>query len=293
MGLMLIFGGLWLCFFHRKYRFPQALLLIPLGMGLMFLLNSLRVAALILIGNAGAWGVALGGFHSQAGWIAFNGLALGWACLAHRVPWFAAGETAALPGQEATRNPASPYLMPFLAILAAAMISGAASSGFEWMYPLRFFAASAALLVFRREYSSINWRFGWTAPVIGGLVFLLWLSLDRIAGIPAQSPIAAGLGAWPLTARITWLIFRATAAVVTVPVAEELAFRGFLLRRLMATDFESVSLQRWTWWAVAGSSLAFGLMHGGAGSPEPWPGCSMPPRRSGAVESAMPWSLTA
>jgi len=49
--------------------------------------------------------------------------------------------------------------------------------------------------------------------------------------------------------------------VVTVPIAEELAFRGFLLRRLISADFDSVSFQRWTLWAVFASSLIFGLLH--------------------------------
>jgi CAAX prenyl protease-like protein len=50
--------------------------------------------------------------------------------------------------------------------------------------------------------------------------------------------------------------------VITVPVSEELAFRGFLLRRLISADFESVSFQRWSFLAVVVSSLAFGLLHG-------------------------------
>ena len=262
MGLMLVFGALWLGFFYRDYRFPRALLLIPVGMGLMFLLNSVRIAALILIGNAGARSVALGGFHSQAGWIAFNGLALGWACVAHRVPWISARRTSAVIDHRTVANPTAAYLVPFMAILGAAMISSAISGGFEWMYPLRFVAAAAALLMFRNTYSKIDWRFGWAAPVIGGLVFLVWITLDRVAGIPAQSGIAAGLAAWPAPARIAWLAFRTLAAVVTVPIAEELAFRGFLLRRLISADFDSLSLQRWTWWAVVGSSVAFGLLHG-------------------------------
>ncbi len=262
MGLMLLFGALWLGFFHRDFRFPRALLFIPVGMVLMFLLNSVRIAALILIGNAGAASVAAGGFHSQAGWIAFNGLALGLACVAHRVSWISARPEPAGTGARIAENSTAAYLVPFLAILAASMISRAASGGFEWMYPLRFFAAVAALLLFRRQYLNINWRFGWAAPAIGGLVFLLWIAMDRLAGIPAQSGLAASLAAYPPSMRIAWIVFRALAAVVTVPIAEELAFRGFLLRRLISADFDSVGLQRWTLLAVAGSSIAFGLMHG-------------------------------
>lgn len=262
MGLIFVFGALWLCFFHRDYRFPRALLLIPVGMGLMFVLNSVRIAALILIGDAGAPNVALGGFHSQAGWIAFNALALGWACLADRVPWISARRTVAVVDHVASESPVAAYLVPFLAILGAGMISTAVSGGFEWMYPLRFVAAVGALLLFRRTYSNLDWRFGWAAGAIGGLVFLLWIGLDRMAGIPAESGIAASLAGWSPLARIAWLVFRTLAAVVTVPIAEELAFRGFLLRRLISADFDSVSLQRWTLLAVVGSSVAFGLLHG-------------------------------
>jgi CAAX prenyl protease-like protein len=163
---------------------------------------------------------------------------------------------------ETVENPAAAYLVPFLAILGAAIVSRASSAGFEWMYPLRFVAAAAALILFRRSYSKMDWRFGWTAPVIGGLVFVLWITLDRISGVATKNGIADGLASWPTTARVAWLIFRTLAAVVTVPIAEELAFRGFLLRRLISSDFESVSLERWTFSAVVGSSVAFGLLHG-------------------------------
>ncbi len=50
--------------------------------------------------------------------------------------------------------------------------------------------------------------------------------------------------------------------MVTAPIAEELAFRGFLLRRLISSDFEAVGWRRWTYFSLLASSLAFGLMHG-------------------------------
>jgi CAAX prenyl protease-like protein len=56
--------------------------------------------------------------------------------------------------------------------------------------------------------------------------------------------------------------FRALAAITTVPVAEELAFRGFLLRRFVCADFEAVDFRRATYFSIAVSSALFGLMHG-------------------------------
>jgi CAAX prenyl protease-like protein len=53
------------------------------------------------------------------------------------------------------------------------------------------------------------------------------------------------------------------ASVTTVPLAEELAFRGYLLRRLISSDFEAVSFSRVTPVAVLVSSAIFGLLHGG------------------------------
>jgi CAAX prenyl protease-like protein len=57
-------------------------------------------------------------------------------------------------------------------------------------------------------------------------------------------------------------IVMTTAAMITVPIAEELAFRGFLIRRLMSADFESRTLREFTYISILISSVAFGLMHG-------------------------------
>lgn len=261
MGLMLVFGTLWLWFFRDHYKFPRALLLIPVGMALMFFMNSVRIAALVLIGNAGARAVALGGFHSQAGWIAFTAIALGLTCIAHRITWIAKESIPAQPIAHPAHNALPAYLLPFLAILAAGMIATATAGAFEWMYPLRFIAAAGTLLLFRHHYTNLSWRISWIAPTIGVLVFVLWIALDRIAAVPAGA-MPEGLAKLSPPMRITWLTIRALAAIVTVPLAEELAFRGFLLRRLISSDFESVSLQRWTLFALLISSVIFGLMHG-------------------------------
>ena len=261
-GLMLVFGVVWLCLFRNEFRFPRALLLIPAGIAVLYLLNGVRIAGLILIGAAGFPGVAMGGFHSQAGWIAFIAVAAGFALVAQHSPWLTVRPAAASVEKHSVENPTAAYLAPFLAILAAAMLSRAASGKMEWLYPLRFFAAAAALWLYRRRYARLDWKFGWAAPAAGLMVFLMWIGLDWVMRVPAASPLAAGLGAWSATARVTWLAFRTLAAVTTVPVAEELAFRAFLIRRLMAADFESVDLRSFGWIPALVSSVAFGLLHG-------------------------------
>lgn len=267
MALMLAFGGLWLWVFRREYRFPRSLLLLPVGVVTIFLLNSVRIAALVLIGDAGAPKTAAGGFHSQAGWIAFTGVALAFTVGLRHVSWIRVshGETAELAHDTAPAdNGTAAYLMPFLLILAAGMVARAASADFEWLYPLRFVAALAALWVFRRKYSEMDWRCDGSGPLAGAFVFALWVASDRLlhsnGGVSTEPSVLLN-SAMPL--RIAWIFIRALAAVVTVPIAEELAFRGYLTRRLMSSDFESVSVQRFTWRALIVSSLLFGALHGG------------------------------
>ncbi len=258
--LALLFSAGWLFIFRRDYRFPRALLLIPASMLAMFALNVVRIAALIMIGHAGLPRVAMGGFHSQAGWIAFNAVALGFCWAAPRISWFRHLDPAEVRQTATVPNPSVPYLLPFALILAAGMVSRAASDRFEVLYPLRFLAAAGALLWFRRKYSKLSWRVSLFAPCAGGLVFLLWLALDKSSS--ADNAIFEGLSTLSPTGQFAWIAFRVLAAAITVPLAEEFAFRAFALRRLLSSDFESVNFRRYSALAIVGSSVAFGLLHG-------------------------------
>ncbi len=261
LGLVAIFTivSLWLS--RREYRFPAALTLIPVAMALTFALNAVRIAALILIGDRGFPSVAIGGFHSQAGWIAFSGVALGVSLAAPRIRWLQAAQPETQPqSHPKLPNPVVPFILPFAAILAAGMVSLATTAQFEWLYPLRFFAALAALWYGRRWYPPIHrWRPGWFPVLAGGAVFVLWIAFDRSAH--PDNGIGAGLARMPAAARMSWLSLRTLAAVGTVPLAEELAFRGYLLRRFVSPQFESVDFRRWSYLAVIASSVVFGLLH--------------------------------
>jgi exosortase E/protease (VPEID-CTERM system) len=266
LGMILVFGSAWLVFHRAEWRFPQALILLPGGLIAMWLLNSVRVAALVWIGIAGAPDIALGGFHSQAGWVAFTTVALGICLVGRRVPWMTKRDPDAALSRETVSNPTAPYVAPFLAILASALVAQLGSRGFEWLYPLRVVASTATLWYFARTYRSLEWRIGWGAPALGGLVFLIWLALDPLVSHGAQTTMPQALSQAPAAWRMSWLAFRVLGAVVTVPLAEELAFRGFLMRRFDSREFQSVAWPSVSWFAIVLSSLTFGVMHG-----ERWP----------------------
>src|SRR5262249_6211942 len=96
----------------------------------------------------------------------------------------------------------------------------------------------------------------------GVLVFMLWLSIDGIAGGHANKGYPAPLASASQSFQAAWLLFRTIGAVVTVPIAEELIFRGFLIRRLISSDFASHGVKEFTYASLLFSSVAFGLLHG-------------------------------
>lgn len=259
VGLILTFSIAWLVYFRREYVFPRALLLIPLGVAVIFLLNVLRIAALMLIGNAGFTDAAIYGFHSQAGWIAFIAVACGMVLLSRRSSWL---NRAALHADRsaATDNPTAVYLMPLLAILAAGALSRAISGSFEYFYPLRLIAALGVLVHYRRRLGALDWRFGWQAPAVGALVFLLWIAAAHYLAPAISMP--ARLASMTPGLRISWILARIAGAVLFVPIAEELAYRGYLMRRWSNADFESVPFHAVRWPALIATAVVFGLAHG-------------------------------
>lgn len=261
VGLMLGFCSAWLLYFRAEYRFPRALLLIPAGVLLVFALNVVRIAALVLIGNAGHPAMAIYGFHSQAGWFGFNCAACAVAVASRRSRWLSrSSEPAAITNAAATPNATAAYLLPFLGILAAGMISRAVSSGFDTWYALRLVAAVAAFAIGWRPLRRLDWRPGWRGAAVGAGVFVLWLGVSRFVLTPHGAP--AALTAMPAWTRDIWIASRVLTAVLVVPVAEELAYRGYLMRRLLAEDFESVSFASIGWIPLLVTAVAFGLLHG-------------------------------
>ena len=56
------------------------------------------------------------------------------------------------------------------------------------------------------------------------------------------------------------MVARVLNTVLVVPVIEELAFRGFLARRISGPAFDEMAPQAITLTGIAISSLAFGLL---------------------------------
>ena len=88
IGLVTAVLSLYLFVFRHELRFPQALFLLPIGIAAIWLLNAVRIAALVSFGAHFSPQVAVGGFHSQAGWIAFLIVSVSVMILGQQVAFF-------------------------------------------------------------------------------------------------------------------------------------------------------------------------------------------------------------
>jgi exosortase E/protease (VPEID-CTERM system) len=259
ISLITIFLAIYLWLFRKELRFPQAFWLFPIGITAIWLANAVRIAMLIMIGAFFSPDIAERGFHSQAGWIAFTLIALAAIALSNKMQFFTLTKSD-FPVIKTSKPLAAALLAPLLVLMAASMVTSAFSSGFERLYPLRVIAVAIALYYFRKTYNSLNWRWTWQAPAIGTAVFILWILLEQDAD-GSETGLAQGLAEITSGSAAIWLIFRVLGSVVTVPLAEELAFRGYLIRKLIAKDFENVPFGQFSWFSFMLTSVLFGLLH--------------------------------
>lgn len=247
--------GAYLLFDRRDLRFPAALLLPLLGVALSLGLNMVRIAALIEIGARGAPELAVNGFHSNAGWLLFTALSFGLIALARAAPVFRAAHPrprAAPPPLLA--DPAAGRILPFVALMVSGMATATFASLAELWYPLRALALGAVLAAFLPAYRTIDWRPDATGLAAGLATGALWLA-TRPPGGPEDAALAARLMALSPENLLLWIIFRLAGTALLVPIAEELFFRDYLLRRGWSRGWPARTL------ALVASAALFALLH--------------------------------
>jgi exosortase E/protease (VPEID-CTERM system) len=263
--LILIFLSIYIWGFREQLRFPNVLLLLPLGAAAMWLLNGLRLAILVSIGAHVSPEMAMQGFHSQAGWISFLCVTLASIAISRRIPFFTASVpraalvTPVAPAASTQTDQSLAYLAPFMAMLVANLLASAFAPHDQWLYPVKIVAIGAALWWFRDAYVPLIRDTSWLSVAVGLAVGALWIVSDPGRG--EQVLLGDWIAVQPVELAVAWLTLRALGTVVFVPIAEELAFRGFLARWLISARFESVDFGQFRPLAFIVSSMAFGVMH--------------------------------
>ena len=189
IGLICAFTGIYLWTCRRELSFPLALLLFPAGMISIWLLNSVRIAALIFIGG---WDqdVALKGFHSAAGWIFFNMVAVGLVWTSSQSRLFVKA-----PAGDRADNPATKFLLPLIVFLTASLIARILPP--EFYLAVTAVPVLAALWFCRSALLSLEWKPSCFSALAGCAVFAVTASVSYATS--AHAPIATAFAHLPTT----------------------------------------------------------------------------------------------
>lgn len=159
------------------------------------------------------------------------------------------------------------YLAPFLVLTAISQTSGLLT-GADWFYPIGILAVLVTLWICRSAYRilrltsdssrSVRSLLTWEPLAVGLVVFALWAWLTRAIPNPAW---VAALQQGPSYGD-PWLAIRVSGFALVVPVAVELAFRGYLTRRIISADVDAVAPGTFGWVSFIASSVWFGSLQG-------------------------------
>jgi exosortase E/protease (VPEID-CTERM system) len=260
IGLVVAFLALYCWLMRRSLRFPQALLLFPLAVSAVWALNALRIALLVSIGRHVSPEIAVNGFHSQAGWIGFLAVGIGVSALSSKMAYFSP-HAASAPHRHTNSNDRLQLalLAPFMALMLTSIVASLFVPHDQWLYPLKAAAVGSALWCYRDVYAGFASAVSPLSLAVGVAVGIMW-----IATAP-NDPSGAVIGAWltslPAWAAAAWMACRALGAIVLVPMAEELTFRGYFQRLFIARDFWRVAPGHFTWLSFIATTVLFGLMH--------------------------------
>lgn len=251
-ALITVFWALYLALFRQSLAFPQVFLLWPIGILISWCFNVLRISALLVLGIEVSPELAIGGFHSHAGWLSFTILSVALILISQAIPFFrrtgSTQRSRSLP--PFFRDPVVAEILPFAVFMFSALLASTFTESPGVVYPMRLALMAGVLALFWPVIRALPWRLDPLAAGLGLVIGALWV----LTAPAADGPVAHG----GLTgvALLGWVLTRTIGTSLMVPLIEELFFRGYLLRRIGGDG------PPWRLWlAVAVSAALFAALH--------------------------------
>ncbi len=211
VALITAFLSIYFWVFRRDLKFPQALILYPIGIVTIWLLNALRIALLVSIGAHFSPEVAVQGFHSAAGWIGFLLVTFASIAILQKSSYFSAGAANAGEPTAVARSSkpraALVYLAPFVALVSSSIVASAFVPHDQWLYALKVAAIAGALWWLRSSYAFALRQVSVLSIVAGVAVGVAWIVTDPGKG--AEVALGTWLTTLPLWLALVWLALRA------------------------------------------------------------------------------------
>ena len=166
------------------------------------------------------------------------------------------------------------YILPMAAFMLLLWVGGQ----WEWLYPASYVArtviVAGLLIALRRHYTAIRWDYWWLGAIVGVVGILQWVGMEKLIEAGARhwgwmkylsisvqpfDPTAQFNSAWELWG---FIAVRLAGAVLVVPVMEELFWRDYLWRQILApNDFKLAAVGEWDWRTYLIVAGAFAMVH--------------------------------
>jgi CAAX prenyl protease-like protein len=160
-------------------------------------------------------------------------------------------------------------------ILPMAIFLGFTQVGVWWpgLYPISYLLktviAAIALVMLWPKYTKIRWNHWWLGIIVGAIGIVQWIAmqwfLQRCSFFQPSPEIFDPTRHFHDQPAMLWafIVLRVADAILVVPVMEELFWRDFLWREILApNDFKLASVGEWDWSAFLIVSGIFGTVHG-------------------------------
>ena len=256
MSLIVLLLGVYCYIQKEQLIIPRSLLIFPFAVFIMFLLNGFRIFALIAIGHYWSPQLALNGFHIVGGWLNLLIVFITSLLMLNYIPFFQ--KRGHIGTSFYFRD--SVLFSPLMVLIASSLLTKVICPDFPWLYPFNIFAATLVLYYFRNTFLPYITRPSVNSIVIGVVVFLIWIYL-----IPDDAAVSAkfmvDLDSAPMLQSFFWLILRVIGASIIIPIAEELAFRGYIQPNLNSWLDRYSSKSMSIALSLGATSFLFGFLH--------------------------------
>jgi|SRR5688572_30667682 len=167
------------------------------------------------------------------------------------------------------------YILPMAAFLlftwlgANAAVKRLIPHAYPISYAIKVLVTAGLLAYFWRRYTKIRWNHWWLGVVVGVVGIVQWVAMQKLLQqhfelfAPPDDPFDPTAAFSSPGVMYAFIVVRFIGAVLVVPVMEELFWRDFLWRQVLApNDFKLAEVGEFGWAPFVGVSLAFAVVHG-------------------------------
>lgn len=161
------------------------------------------------------------------------------------------------------------YVAPMLVFLALVQVGNSWKSLYAPAYVARAIVVAIMLAVFWKHYTRIRWNHWWLGILLGIVGIFQWVGMQSWLGNHFEWFKPADDAFNPFSAfsspQIAWafIAVRIAGAVLVVPIMEELFWRDYLWRQVLApNDFKLAMVGEFEWSPFIVVALAFATVHG-------------------------------